>query len=179
MTTRPAADMLADYRAAGGTGKAYGAVKACWGEDEDAARKLAHEIWPTSGVPGQLHQDLPTPTHFEQAASNVTVEQATEGTPCGPDPEPYVEAFRPFAEAGFDERRHLVAQVDLKLLDVRRVGEGALRKDVPLRLTFAGGGVDEARLRATDVTVDALRVTAAGEPGRLVNIAALLPSALT
>jgi G6PDH family F420-dependent oxidoreductase len=103
MITGPDADMLAEYRAAGGKGKAYGAIKACWGEDEGAARKLAHEIWPTSGVPGQLHQDLPTPTHFEQAASNVTVEQATEGTPCGPDPDRYVEAFRPFAEAGFDE----------------------------------------------------------------------------
>jgi hypothetical protein len=54
-------------------------------------------------VSGQLNQDLPTPTHFEQAASDVTVEQATEGTPCGPDPDRYVEAFRTFADAGFDE----------------------------------------------------------------------------
>ena len=33
----------------------------------------------------------------------MTVEQATEGSPCGPDPERYVEAFRPFVDAGFDE----------------------------------------------------------------------------
>lgn len=103
MTTGPDADMLRQYRDAGGKGRTYGAIKACWGEDEGTARKLAHEIWPTSGVPGQLSQDLPTPTHFEQAAANVTVEQATEGTPCGPDPDRYVEAFRPFADAGFDE----------------------------------------------------------------------------
>ena len=103
MTTQPAADLLDQYRDAGGKGPAYGQVKCCWGEDEAAARSLAHELWPTSGVPGQLHQDLPTPAHFEQAASKVTVEEATEGTPCGPDPERYVEAIRPFAEAGFDE----------------------------------------------------------------------------
>ena len=60
-------------------------------------------MWPTSGIPGQLHQDLPTPAHFAQAAEMVTEEAATKGTPCGPDPERYVEAIRPFAEAGFDE----------------------------------------------------------------------------
>jgi G6PDH family F420-dependent oxidoreductase len=103
MTTGPDAGMLADYRAAGGTGRTYASFKACWGEDEDAARKLVHELWPTSGVPGQLHQDLPTPAHFEQAASRVTVEEATEGAPCGPDPERYVATFQQFVDAGFDE----------------------------------------------------------------------------
>ncbi len=75
----------------------------CWGDDEAKSRSLAHELWPTSGIPGQLHQDLPTPAHFEQAAETVTEERATEGTPCGPDPEPYVDAFRRYADAGFDE----------------------------------------------------------------------------
>lgn len=103
MTSGPDAAMLARYRSAGGNGGTYGAMKVCWGDDEDNARKLAHEIWPTSGVPGQLNQDMPTPAHFEQAASNVTVEQATEGTPCGPDPERYVDAYTPFLDAGFDE----------------------------------------------------------------------------
>ena len=103
MTSGPDAEMLTHYRSAGGNGGTYGAMKVCWGDDEDNARKLAHEIWPTSGVPGQLNQDMPTPAHFEQAASNVTVEQATEGTPCGPDPERYVDAYTPFLDAGFDE----------------------------------------------------------------------------
>jgi G6PDH family F420-dependent oxidoreductase len=103
VTTGPDADLLARYRAAGGSGPALGAVKVCWGEDESDARKLAYELWPTSGIPGQLHQDLPTPTHFEQAASMVTEEAANEGTPCGPDPEAYVAAVREYADAGFDE----------------------------------------------------------------------------
>ena len=103
VTTSADGDMLASYRDAGGTGPSLGSLKACWGDDEAKCRSLAHELWPTSGIPGQLHQDLPTPAHFEQAAQNVTVDKATEGTPCGPDPEPYVQAIRAYADAGFDE----------------------------------------------------------------------------
>jgi G6PDH family F420-dependent oxidoreductase len=103
VTTGPDADLLARYRGAGGSGPALGAVKVCWGEDEGDARKLAYELWPTSGVPGQLSQDLPTPTHFEQAASMVTEEAANKGTPCGPDPEAYIAAVGEYADAGFDE----------------------------------------------------------------------------
>ncbi|HZM32217.1 MAG TPA: TIGR03557 family F420-dependent LLM class oxidoreductase [Acidimicrobiales bacterium] len=103
VTTSADPGHLATYRDKGGSGPAVGSFKACWGEDEAACRRLAHELWPTSGIPGQLHQDLPTPAHFEQAAQTVTEEQATEGTPCGPDPEPYVQAFREYADAGYDE----------------------------------------------------------------------------
>jgi len=103
MTTHPDAEMAERYHESGGTGPALGALKVCWGPDEADARKLAYELWPTSGIPGQLSQDLPTPAHFEQAASIVTEEAATEGVPYGPDPERYVEAVRSYAEAGFDE----------------------------------------------------------------------------
>jgi G6PDH family F420-dependent oxidoreductase len=103
VTTSADPEQLATYRDKGGSGPAIGSLKACWGEDEAACRRLAHELWPTSGIPGQLHQDLPTPPHIEQAAQTVTEEQATETTPCGPDPEPYVQAFREYADAGYDE----------------------------------------------------------------------------
>jgi G6PDH family F420-dependent oxidoreductase len=103
MTTHPDAGMAERYQESGGTGPALGALKVCWGPDEADARKLAYELWPTSGIPGQLSQDLPTPAHFEQAASIVTEEAATEGVPVGPDPERYVEAVRSYVDAGFDE----------------------------------------------------------------------------
>lgn len=67
---------------------------------------VIRELWTgesVSGVPGQLRQDLPTPAHFEEAIQPVTEEAATEGTPCGPDPERYVAAVREFVDAGFDE----------------------------------------------------------------------------
>jgi G6PDH family F420-dependent oxidoreductase len=103
MTTHPDVEMVERYQESGGTGPALGALKVCWGPDEADARKLAYELWPTSGIPGQLSQDLPTPAHFEQAASIVTEEAATEGVPYGPDPERYVEAVRSYVDAGFDE----------------------------------------------------------------------------
>jgi G6PDH family F420-dependent oxidoreductase len=103
MTTGPDPELLERYRSSGGSGPALGALKVCWADDEGNARKLAYEMWPTSGVPGQLSQDLPTPSHFEQAASLVTEQAATEGTPCGPDPDAYVTAAREYVDAGFDE----------------------------------------------------------------------------
>jgi G6PDH family F420-dependent oxidoreductase len=103
VTTGPDADLHDRYRRAGGSGPAMGALKVCWAEDEGDARKLAYELWPTSGIPGQLSQDLPTPAHFEQAASLVSEEAANEGHPCGPDPDAYVAAVGDYADAGFDE----------------------------------------------------------------------------
>src|SRR5438132_7908055 len=67
VNTSPAAELLEQYRHEGGTGPKIAAVKVCWGEDEAMARKLAFELWPTTGVSGELSQELPMPAHFEQA----------------------------------------------------------------------------------------------------------------
>ena len=42
----------------------------------------------TAGSRGTLNQELPRPSDFDAVAESVTVEMATEGVPCGPDPEP-------------------------------------------------------------------------------------------
>ena len=62
------------WRSAGGTGPVCSQVTLCWAPSRDEAVERAHRIWPNTGVPGQLSQDLPTPAHFEQAASTVTKE---------------------------------------------------------------------------------------------------------
>jgi G6PDH family F420-dependent oxidoreductase len=103
ITTSPAADDLAAYREQGGRGVTQAGMKVCWGPDEKSARELAHERWATTGVSGQLSQDLPTPTHFEQAVENVTVDQVAESIACGPDPERHAAAIREYLDAGFDE----------------------------------------------------------------------------
>ncbi len=90
------------FRAAGGEGPVYSQLTMCWGEDRDKAIELAHRKWPNTGVPGQLAQDLPTPLHFEQASSVVTKEMIAEQVPCGPDPEPVLEAAREAIGAGVD-----------------------------------------------------------------------------
>lgn len=103
ISTSPNAEHVQAYENKGGKGPKAAGMKVAWGPDEEEAKKLAHEIWPTSGVPGELSQELPMPAHFEQASAKVTVDQATEGTPCGPDPEKHISAIQEYVDAGFDE----------------------------------------------------------------------------
>ena len=100
--TGPAAELVDEFTAAGGQGKPVEAgLKVCWNEDEAAARKLAHELWAQSGVPGELNQELPMPAHFEQAAELVTEDMVAESIVCGPDPERYVAKLAEYEKAGF------------------------------------------------------------------------------
>ena len=102
MNTSPDADLVALYRSEGGTGTAHGSLKVCWAPDADEALDTVHRLWPHTGLPGELAQVLPTPEHFMQAAQIVTRDHLAD-TPHGPDPAPYVEKLRAFADAGFDE----------------------------------------------------------------------------
>jgi G6PDH family F420-dependent oxidoreductase len=103
VTVQPDDELLDRYRKNGGEGRAIAALKVCWGEDEQVARKLAHQLWPTEAVEGQLAQELALPSHFEAAAANVTQEMVAEQIACGPDPEKHVAAINKYIEAGFDE----------------------------------------------------------------------------
>lgn len=77
--------------------------KVGWGRDRDEAIDDAYRLWPNAGVPGELSQVLPSPQHFERAVELVTREKIAESTAFGPDVAEHVEAFAPFAEAGFDD----------------------------------------------------------------------------
>jgi len=99
----PERDLVDAFEKAGGTGPRYAQLNLCWGTDEDSAKKTVYEIWPNAGVAGQLSQDLPTWTHFEQAAEPLTVEQVTESVPCGPDiVDDLVKSVRQYVDAGYD-----------------------------------------------------------------------------
>ena len=98
----PDREVIDDYRRHGGTGPRWAQVTMCWAADEQEARETMHHVWPNSGLSGQLAQDLPTWTHFEQATSMLTVEQTSGSTPCGPDPGPVLDAARSYVEAGYD-----------------------------------------------------------------------------
>lgn len=101
-TNPPGSDIIDRYTAGGGAGPRYGQLTLCWHTDPGEALRLAHRVWPNSGVPGQLSQDLPTTLHFEQAAKAVTPEMVSEAVPCGPDPEPVVDRAVTAARAGID-----------------------------------------------------------------------------
>jgi coenzyme F420-dependent glucose-6-phosphate dehydrogenase len=98
----PEAESVDRYRGAGGSGPCYAQLHVCWAEDPAAARKTVHDVWPNSGISGQLSQDLPTWTHFEEAAGMVTEDDASRSIPVGPDVDPFIESIRQYLDAGYD-----------------------------------------------------------------------------
>ena len=103
VNTSPSRELLQQYVEAGGRGPKLAAVKICYGRDEAAARKLAHERWRTSGVAGQLNQELAMPSQFEAASQLVTEDVVAGSITSGPDPERHVEAIKKYVEVGYDE----------------------------------------------------------------------------
>jgi G6PDH family F420-dependent oxidoreductase len=103
-TVGPDADAVESFRkGAQGRKLVAGGMKACVAEDEQRARETVHRLWPNEALPGELAQILPTPAHFEQASELVSVEQASEDIPCGPDVDRHLQAIQAYADAGFDE----------------------------------------------------------------------------
>ena len=100
----PERELVERFRTGGGGDKlVQGGTKVCYGPDADECVKTVHRLWPNEGLPGELAQILPTPSHFEQAATLVTEDMIREAVPCGPDVGALVETFQAFADAGFDE----------------------------------------------------------------------------
>jgi G6PDH family F420-dependent oxidoreductase len=102
ISTSPDDKVIQAFEGAGGTGPRYGQMTVCWNEDEAAALKTAHEIWPNGGLPGELGQELPTPAHFQQAVQLVTPEKIAESVVVGPDASKYLAKIDEYAQAGFD-----------------------------------------------------------------------------
>jgi coenzyme F420-dependent glucose-6-phosphate dehydrogenase len=99
----PDRELLGAFRDAGGAGKpAYGKLDTCVAGDDETARRIAHETWPTSGLGGEIGQQLATPEHYEQAAANVTEAQVAEGILCSADPARHIEAIAEFVDAGYE-----------------------------------------------------------------------------
>jgi G6PDH family F420-dependent oxidoreductase len=120
-TSGSAGDAVERWKQAGGEGPVYSQLTLCWGADRDKAIEEAHRIWRNSVVPGQLSQDLPTPAHFEQAASIVTPEMVADSMPCGPDIDAVIKEARKLIDAGVDHLYfHQVGNDQDGFLDVWR-----------------------------------------------------------
>ena len=99
----PDRELIGAFEASGGSGPRYAQLNVCWAESDAAARKTVHHVWPNTAVPGQLSQDLPTFTHFEQATEIVTEDDATKSVPCGPDlAGPLRDSVARYVDAGYD-----------------------------------------------------------------------------
>ena len=103
INTAPDDDLLALFKEKSGGKPAQAGVKVSYAATEDEAVEIAHRLWASSGLPGELAQVLPSPQHFEQASQLVTEESTAESVVCGPDVERHVDVFAPYADAGYDE----------------------------------------------------------------------------
>ena len=101
-TSGPNQEAITAYADAGGDGPIWSQLTVCWDPDRSQAVDRAHRLWPNTGLPGQLAQDLRTVLHFEQAVQLVTPEQIEEQVPCGPDPEPILEQVAKMEKLGVD-----------------------------------------------------------------------------
>lgn len=101
-TTGIKEDVLEAYRGAGGDGQVWSQLSVCWDPDPEAAVERAHRIWPNTGLPGQLAQDLRTVLHFEEATSMVRREDMESSVPCGPDPDPILDSISAAVDIGVD-----------------------------------------------------------------------------
>ncbi|GIF78075.1 TIGR03557 family F420-dependent LLM class oxidoreductase [Asanoa siamensis] len=102
IATQPESRLLRLFDDAGGSGKPrYGQQPICWGRDEAAARKVAHEQFPWFGMGWKVNSNLPNPAAFADVSQFVREEDVAAGIPCGPDTARHVEAVKSFADAGF------------------------------------------------------------------------------
>jgi G6PDH family F420-dependent oxidoreductase len=102
ISTAPEKEYVQAFEGAGGKGKQKLGMMHC-AYDADAKKGLerATKLWPNLAMKGPLGQELATPSDFEEAAAMIEEEDVAEATPCGPDPEPYLELIRKYDEAGF------------------------------------------------------------------------------
>lgn len=103
ISTTSGSEVVKAFRKAGGGEKPrFGMVKVCWAESVEEAEKTVKHWWPTSGVSGPLHSDLPTPRHFDDVVEAMGDPRIPDDTVLGPDPAAYLEAIQTQYENGFD-----------------------------------------------------------------------------
>ncbi|RPJ28429.1 MAG: TIGR03557 family F420-dependent LLM class oxidoreductase [Chloroflexi bacterium] len=103
ISTTSGDEVVKAFRKAGGRDKPrYGMVKVCWAPSEEEAKKTVQYWWPTSGISGPLHADLPTPKHFDDVVEAMGEPIVPEDTVLGPDPGAYLEGIQTLYENGFD-----------------------------------------------------------------------------
>ncbi|MEU8893187.1 LLM class F420-dependent oxidoreductase [Streptomyces sp. NPDC048442] len=104
IATEPKAGLIESFDRHGGSGKPrVGQLPVCFDTDRDAAVARAHDQfrWFAGGWP--VNSELPGPAGFAGATQFVTPQDVAESIPCGDRVDDFVEAVRPYADAGFTE----------------------------------------------------------------------------
>ncbi|MBT2528571.1 LLM class F420-dependent oxidoreductase [Streptomyces sp. ISL-99] len=104
IATEPKSELLDAFDRHGGSGKPrVGQLPVCFDTDRDAAVERAHEQFRWFGGGWKVNSELPGPAGFAGATQFVRPEDVADSIPCGSDVETFVEAVRPYAEAGFTQ----------------------------------------------------------------------------
>lgn len=90
-------------RSGGGDKPVQGGVKVAWSHDPEAGLDLAHRLWPTDLLPGELAQTMPRPRDFEDVTTLVDRESARSHFVVGPDPDEHIAELNRYVDAGIDE----------------------------------------------------------------------------
>ena len=98
-------EMIAAYRAGGGTGKAILQVHVSWAETEDEAAAIAHEQWRTNVFDPPVMADLALPEDYERRAEEeqVTVDDVRGAVNVSADLDRHVHWLQQYRDIGFDE----------------------------------------------------------------------------
>ncbi|MFW6723465.1 LLM class F420-dependent oxidoreductase [Streptomyces sp. MAR4 CNY-716] len=104
IATEPRAALLESFDRHGGAGKPrVGQLPVSYDPDREAAVERAHDQFRWFGSGWKVNAELPHPDSFAGATQFVTRDDVAESIPCGADPAVFVEAVRPYVEAGFTE----------------------------------------------------------------------------
>jgi len=103
INTAPDADMVRQFKESSGGKPAHAGAKVAFAPTPEEGWDHAYRLWPNAGLPGELAQVLPTPEHFEQASSLVTLESTRDSVVAGADPAPHLDQIQKYADAGYDE----------------------------------------------------------------------------
>jgi G6PDH family F420-dependent oxidoreductase len=103
ISTKARPDLVARFKERSGGKPAQVGCKVAFAPTHQEGVELAHRIWATGGLPGELAQVLPSPRHFEQASTLVTPESTRSRVTAGPDPAVHVDHLTKYLEVGYDE----------------------------------------------------------------------------
>lgn len=104
IATEPRAALLESFDRHGGAGKPrVGQLPVSYDPDREAAVERAHDQFRWFGSGWKVNAELPHPDSFAGATQFVTRDDVAASIPCGADPAVFVEAVRPYVEAGFTE----------------------------------------------------------------------------
>ncbi|NYE39254.1 LLM class F420-dependent oxidoreductase [Streptomyces fulvorobeus] len=104
IATEPKKELLTAFDRHGGSGKPrVGQLPVCYDEDRSAAVERAHDQFRWSMGGWKVNSELPGPSAFDQATTYVRPEDVEQSVPCGDDVGAFVDAVRPYVDAGFTE----------------------------------------------------------------------------